>query len=137
MLVHGNDRKLWLYHKNTYNKDDPIHPTIVPGYHSQAHRAKTILEYLEYTVRHDAYRRNHPVRGYPKCARKQEPQKVEKTQQSPRTLPMKNEKRKKRGDRPGKDARRETARPKQEKKGVVHASSLEELLKLSKCTGSD
>ena len=62
---------------------------------------------------------------------------MEKPQQPPRTLPMKNEKRKKKGDRPGKDARRETARPKQEKKGVVHASSLEELLKLSKCTGSD
>ena len=40
LLVHGNDRKLWLYHKNTYNKDDPLHPTIVPGYHSQAHRPK-------------------------------------------------------------------------------------------------
>ena len=46
-------------------------------------------------------------------------------------------KKEKRGDSPGKDARRETARPKQEKKGVVHASSLEELLKLSKCAGSD
>lgn len=138
LLVHGNDRKLWLYHKNTYNKDDPLHPTIVPGYHSQAYRAKTILEYLEYIVQHDAYRKNNPVKVYPKHSKKTKAQKMtENPQQAPRTLPMKNEKRKKKSDRPGKDARRERTKTKPEKKGVVHASSLEELWKLSKCAGSD
>lgn len=55
----------------------------------------------------------------------------------PQNAPDEERKEEKKGDRPRKDVRRETAKPKQEKKGVVHASSLEELLKLSKCTGSD
>lgn len=133
LLVHGGDRKLWLYHKNTYHKDDPIHPTIVPGYHSQAIRAKTILEYLEYIVQHDAYRKNNPVKVYPKHTKKPKLQQAEENlHRPPQKLPLKNERRKKQSNRSGKDAKRKNTKGKPKKKGVIHAGSLEELLKLSK-----
>ena len=56
IIVNGKINKLFLYHKNTYNKHERI-PSIVPGFHSQAIRSKTIVGYLDYIVQHDAYRR--------------------------------------------------------------------------------
>lgn len=55
MIVSGKANKLFLYHKNTYNKrETPL--SIVPGYHSQAIRCKSIADYLDYIVQHDAFR---------------------------------------------------------------------------------
>ena len=56
IIVNGKAKKLFLYHKNTYERYERI-PSIVPGYHSQAIRSKTIVGYLDYIVQHDAYRR--------------------------------------------------------------------------------
>ena len=61
IIVNGNNKSLFLYHKNTgkrYRKE--THPSIVPGFHSQGFRSKTILGYLEYIASHDAYRDEHP-----------------------------------------------------------------------------
>lgn len=137
IIVHGNSRRLWLYHKNTYNKEDPQHPTPIPGYHSQAIHAKKILEYLEYIVRHDAYRKNNPVAPMPKQKTRPKPApKSERYHGSPqkdrKTVPLKNQNSKKRGA-PVKAAKPQTNRTQRKtKKGIVHASSLEELLKLAK-----
>lgn len=61
IIVNGNNKSLFLYHKNTgkrYHKE--THPSIVPGFHSQGFRSKTILGYLEYIASHDDYRDEHP-----------------------------------------------------------------------------
>ena len=55
IIVNGRDNKIFLYHKNTYSKYEKI-PSIIPGYHSQAIRSKTIVGYLEYIIQHDIYR---------------------------------------------------------------------------------
>ena len=140
IIVHGNGRMLWLYHKNTYHKEDPLHPTLIPGYHSQAIRAKKILEYLEYIVQHDAYRKNNPIkpRPKPKAGPKPEP-KQERYHGAPqkdrKAVPLKNQNKRKQHV-PARAERRPTTRTQPEpKKGVVHASSLEELLKLAKVSG--
>lgn len=54
--MNGKARKLFLYHKNTYQKEEKI-PSIVHGYHSQAIRSKTVVGYLEYIRDHDIYRK--------------------------------------------------------------------------------
>lgn len=54
IITSGKGNKLFLYHKNAFHKEDSI-PSIVPGYHSQAARSKTIVGYLDYIVQHDAY----------------------------------------------------------------------------------
>lgn len=48
-------KKMFLYHKNKFRSpsDDE---SMVPGYHSQAARQKTILGYLQYIVAHDNFR---------------------------------------------------------------------------------
>ncbi|PSL08853.1 hypothetical protein EI53_02114 [Fusobacterium naviforme] len=71
IIVNGNNHTLFLYHKNTEKRffKDP-HPSIIPGYHSQAYRSKTILGYLEYIVSHDEYRDEHP------CTEKAAPEAV-------------------------------------------------------------
>ena len=56
IIVNGKAKKLFLYHKNTYEKYEKI-PSIVPGYHSQATRSDTIVGYLDYIIHHDAYRK--------------------------------------------------------------------------------
>lgn len=56
IIVNGKSNRLFLYHINTYQKEEKI-PSIIPGFHSQAIRYSTILEYLEYIVQHDAFRR--------------------------------------------------------------------------------
>ena len=55
IIVNGKANKLFLYHKNSYKKPESI-PSIIPGYHSQAIRCKTIVEYLDYIVQHDIFR---------------------------------------------------------------------------------
>lgn len=55
IIVNGKTNKLFLYHGNTYQKYEEI-PSIVPGYHFQSTRSKTIMGYLEYIIRHDIYR---------------------------------------------------------------------------------
>ena len=57
IIVNGKANRLFLYHKNSYEKKDEKIPSIVPGFHSQAIRYSTILEYLDYIVQHDAFRR--------------------------------------------------------------------------------
>lgn len=61
IIVNGNNKSLFLYHKNTgkrYHKEP--NPSIIPGFHSQSFRSKTILGYLEYIASHDSYRDEHP-----------------------------------------------------------------------------
>lgn len=61
IIVNGNKNNLFLYHKNTDRRcRRDTHPNIVPGFHSQTFRSKTILGYLEYIASHDAYRAEHP-----------------------------------------------------------------------------
>lgn len=62
IITSGKKNGLFLYHQNT-NPDwkDTGHLSIVPGYHSQAVRKDSILEYLKYIVSHDAYRRVNPT----------------------------------------------------------------------------
>lgn len=55
IIVSGKAHKLFLYHKNTYEKNEKI-PSIVPGFHSQAIRSTTIVGYLDYIIQHDAFR---------------------------------------------------------------------------------
>lgn len=55
IIVNGKANKLFLYHKNTYEKYEKI-PSIVPGFHSQAIRSTTIVGYLDCIVQHDAFR---------------------------------------------------------------------------------
>lgn len=66
IIVNGKANKLFLYHKNTYQKYEEI-PSIVPGYHSQATRSKTIVGYLEYIVQHDIYRRRQEKKAKQKA----------------------------------------------------------------------
>jgi hypothetical protein len=54
IITSGKGNKLFLYHKNAFHKEESI-PSIIPGYHSQAARSKTIVGYLEYIVQHDTY----------------------------------------------------------------------------------
>lgn len=55
IIVNGKAKKLFLYHKNSYEKPERI-PSIVPGYHSQAIRCDSIMGYLQYIVEHDTFR---------------------------------------------------------------------------------
>ena len=66
IIVNGKANKLFLYHKNTYHKNEEI-PSIVPGYHSQATRSKTIVGYLEYIIQHDIYRRRQEKKAKQKA----------------------------------------------------------------------
>lgn len=56
-LVVSEAKNLRLYHKNEHVKrgNAPI-----PGYHRQKFKGKTILSYLKYIVKHDAYRIDNP-----------------------------------------------------------------------------
>lgn len=55
IIINGRDKKMFLYHKNKFRSpsDDE---SMIPGYHSQAVRQKTILGYLQYIVSHDDFR---------------------------------------------------------------------------------
>ena len=54
IIVSGKKHNLFLYHKNTHEKPEKL-PGIVPGYHAQAVRRKTIIAYMEYIVQHDTF----------------------------------------------------------------------------------
>lgn len=59
ILAAEKEHALILFHENVrpsnWKKDQ------YPGYHQQHVRKASLLEYFEYIVDHDAYRRNHPV----------------------------------------------------------------------------
>lgn len=60
IIICGKKRKLVLYHKNKFEPKGENIPSAIPGYHYQAYRSDTILEYLEYIVRHDEFRSKYP-----------------------------------------------------------------------------
>lgn len=66
IIVSGKAKKIFLYHKNTYEKKEKI-PSVVPGYHSQAIRCTTIVGYLEYIIDHDVYRRQQKKKARQKA----------------------------------------------------------------------
>ena len=76
IIVNGNKNNLFLYHKNTAMRcRRDTHKNIIPGFHSQTYRSKTILGYLKYIASHDAYRDEHPwTEGFtsPKDEKKEE-----------------------------------------------------------------
>ena len=59
IIAGGKEHALILFHESVrpsnWEKDQ------YPGYHQQHVRRASLLEYFEYIVDHDAYRRNHPV----------------------------------------------------------------------------
>lgn len=60
IVAMGRENQLFLYHKNTeYRTKKSAHPSKIPGFHSQKHRADTILDYLKYIHAHDAYYNTH------------------------------------------------------------------------------
>lgn len=71
IIVSGKANKLFLYHRNSYQKQEKI-PSIVPGYHSQAIRHKTIVDYMDYIVQHDAYRLREQERAKRKATSKRD-----------------------------------------------------------------
>jgi len=71
IIVSGKANKLFLYHKNSFQKHEKI-PSIIPGYHSQAIRCKTIVEYLDYIVQHDAFRLKEQERAKRKSTSKRD-----------------------------------------------------------------
>ena len=54
-----------LHHENLYNEH---YNDSVPGYHNQHFSSNTLMGYMDYIARHDAYRRKNPLR--PKKAKK-------------------------------------------------------------------
>lgn len=72
IIVNGKANKLFLYHKNTYEKYEQI-PSIVPGFHSQAIRCTTIVGYLDYIVQHDAYRSRQKKKAKKKASSMRNP----------------------------------------------------------------
>lgn len=57
IVVCGKFNNFSLYHKNTLQKLEEV-VSIIPGYHAQAVRYNTILEYLHYIIQHDKYQQN-------------------------------------------------------------------------------
>ena len=66
IIVSGKANKLFLYHKNTYEKYEKI-PSIIPGFHSQATHSATIVGYLDYIVQHDTFRRRQKKKSKQKA----------------------------------------------------------------------
>lgn len=60
IIVNGKKKYIFLYHRNTFYKQND-EASIVPGYHSQKVRRSNIVDYLQYIVKHDAYRLNNPL----------------------------------------------------------------------------
>lgn len=71
IIASGKPNKLFLYHRNTYQKKEKI-PSIIPGYHSQAIRYNTIVEYMDYIVQHDAFRLKEQARAKRKATSKRD-----------------------------------------------------------------
>ena len=55
IIMVGKRKIIFLYHKNS-RRTKSSRSSVVPGYHSQAVRADTILGYMQYIAAHDAYR---------------------------------------------------------------------------------
>lgn len=66
VLYNVDDRNLVLYHKNEVLGYDPSSP--FTGYHDQHIQKAKIISILKYAVKHDEYRKTHPLRrkGPPK-----------------------------------------------------------------------
>ena len=61
IIVYGKKKSLFLYHRNNRRHYcTGGRRSIVPGFHCQACRSKSILKYLEYINSHDYYRDDHP-----------------------------------------------------------------------------
>lgn len=58
IITNGRKKELFLYHKNVYRNS--FEKSLVPGYHSQSVRRKSILAYMNYIVEHDRYRLRNP-----------------------------------------------------------------------------
>lgn len=58
VLASDEQSKVELHHKNTYKQE---YENSVPGYHKQAFCSESILGYMEYIVKHEAYRRHNPL----------------------------------------------------------------------------
>lgn len=72
-LVAVDDGKMILYHKNV-RKNHHTTGVDIPGYHRQRVFKTTIMEYLEYIIQHDLYRKNNPLPGQARLlAEEQEP----------------------------------------------------------------
>ena len=69
ILACGKKNHLFLYHKNTQFHPKETQDCLIPGYHSQAIRKKTICGYLEFIVSHDKFRYTNPLDlpKMPKC----------------------------------------------------------------------
>lgn len=61
IAVQGNKKKIWLYHKNTYDKLSPDSP--YRGYHPQEFHCQTLMEYMKYIASHDKFREQNPLPG--------------------------------------------------------------------------
>lgn len=55
IIMVGKRKTIFLYHKNL-RPVKSSRASVVPGYHSQAVRADSILGYMQYIAAHDAYR---------------------------------------------------------------------------------
>lgn len=72
IIASGQENKLFLYHKNTYQKYEET-PSIIPGYHSQRARSKTIVGYLDYIYQHDIFRRQEAIKAKKQTQHKPKP----------------------------------------------------------------
>ena len=61
LITADKSNKLFLYHKNSCTLNNSRPESMIPGYHIQAVREKTILNYLKYILNHDEWRRIHPL----------------------------------------------------------------------------
>ena len=71
IISNGQYNKLCLYHKNKGPRRPEKIPSTIPGFHSQAYRAESILDYLRSIRRHDNYRDIHP------CTEWEEPETIQ------------------------------------------------------------
>ncbi|MDE7231840.1 MAG: hypothetical protein K2N37_02020 [Lachnospiraceae bacterium] len=59
IITNGRNDDIFLYHKNVFIKS--YDKSLVPGYHSQAVRRRSIIAYMSYIVEHDRYRLRNPL----------------------------------------------------------------------------
>lgn len=59
IVVQGNKKKIWLYHKNTYKKMSSDSP--FSGYHPQDFHCQTLMDYMRYIASHDKFRERNPL----------------------------------------------------------------------------
>lgn len=59
IIIKGQNKKMFLYHKNTHSRNDD-YKSMIEGYHPQDVHRLSIAEYIYYIIRHDKYRDEHP-----------------------------------------------------------------------------